>query len=453
MSQTVTSTTSVPTGSQTLTGTATTAAAATAGGGAGGTGAGSTALLSNPPPALSALSAGQVIRAVSAGPAADGATIVETRFGKFALQLNGAPAKGTVLQFEITKSGNPTELTLIQNGKAKGAATSVGASPSRAPTVTVRAIPVDGAARAAPPFQAQIVNTSGAGASGPGVAGLVTGKILSSPPGGPTLIQTSTGQLSVAGFGNGTPGTELTLRPILPATTGAPRGITPAQAPSLTSFGSAWTALEDVHAILTAHDIRTGPPTLPSAIPATGPQLATGLTFFLSALFHGSLQEWLGRDAMRVLETGDNKDLLRRLGEDFRQMARPVGEPVSGEWRMVMLPLLDDRTLHQIRFYFREDEDADAETESPPGTRFVVETNLSRLGALQLDGLVRPARFDLMVRTHAPWPAQIQADISTLFTAANQEFSAQGQIEFQVQNPFAIRPDLSEAENASGVYA
>lgn len=454
MSQTVSSTTSVPQNSPAYSGSATPAAAATAGGGAGGAGAGSTTLLSNPPPALSALSTGQVIRAVSTGQAADGTTLVETRFGKFNLQLAGAPPRGAVLQLQITKSGNPTELTLIQNGKGKATATPVGTSSSNVQTATVRAVPVDGVARSAPAFQAQIVGTLAAGGTnGPGAAGLIAGKILTSPPGGPTIIQTASGQLSVSGFGNGTPGAELTLRPISPQASGVPQGSAPGQAASLTSLGSAWTALEDAHAVLTAHDIRTGPPTLPTAIPATGPQLATGLAFFLNALFHGSMQEWLGRDAMRILEAGDNKELLRRLGEDFRQMARPAGEPVSSEWRMVMLPLLDDRTLHQIRFYFRQDDDSANDPNAEPGTRFVVEANLSRLGPLQLDGLVRPSRFDLMVRTHTAWPERVRADVSALFEAANQEFSAQGKIAFQIQNPFAIQPDMAQAESGSGVYA
>lgn len=443
MSQTVTSTTPVPATSTSYSG----PAASTAGSGAGGTGAGTTSFLSNPPPALSALSTGQMIRGVTSGQNADGTTLIETRFGKIALQIANAPARGAILQLQITQSGNPTGLAVVQTGKGIPAVNTT--SQPQSDLVTVRPVPVDGAARNVSPIQARIVN-------GPIPAppnGLITGKVLSSPPGGPTTIQTSSGQLSISGTGNRVSGSEIALRAIQPENTPVLRGANAGKTPSLTTLGSAWTALEDVHATLTAHDIRTGPPILPTAIPTTGPQLATGLVFFLNALFHGSMQEWIGRDAMRVLETSDNKDLLRRLGEDFRQMARPAGEPVSGEWRMVMLPLLDDRTLHQIRFYFRQDNDAEVDPDTPPGTRFVVEANLSQLGPLQLDGLVRPARFDLMVRTQVAWPEQIRTDISALFEAANQEFSAQGKINFQVQNPFGIRPDMTQTDDAAGVYA
>ena len=175
------------------------------------------------------------------------------------------------------------------------------------------------------------------------------------------------------------------------------------------------------------------------------------MAFFLNALFHGSMQEWLGRDAIRMLQDGDRSDLLKRLGDDFAQMSRLANEPTNGDWRMVMLPLLDDRTLQQIRLYFREHGEAEDTEDENTGTRFVIEASLSRLGAIQLDGFVRPARFDLMVRTHQELPEQMRTDIAGLFDAANREFSAQGQIDFQIQNPFGIQPE--NTDTAAGVYA
>ena len=36
--------------------------------------------------------------------------------------------------------------------------------------------------------------------------------------------------------------------------------------------------------------------------------------------------------------------------------------------------------------------------------RFLIDLTLSRIGELQLDGLIRPRRFDLILRTHMPLP-------------------------------------------------
>lgn len=455
MSQAVTATPAVSTTSAQYNG----ASASAGGAGAGGTGSGTTVLVPDPPPALSALSKGQVVRGVVGQSTGDGQVLLETRYGRIPVLLADAPPRGTVLQFQITQSGNPTELTLIDGRKgppksASGAfTTQAGAQARVGDTVTVRPVAADGAGRTPPSFQAQIVQIESARtAAAPGTsnAALLTGKVLSSPPGGPTLVQTATGQVSLPAVGNLQTGAQVSLRPAQtqqPTTPGGPQ-TGPQQ---LTTPGAAWTALQDAHKLLVAANVGTTTPIPTSTIPTTGPQLATGMAFFLNALFHGSLPEWLGRDAIRMLQESDKQDLLKRLGDDFSQMSRLANEPTSGEWRMVMLPLLDDRTLQQIRLYFREHGATDDDSTDSPGTRFVIEASLSQLGAIQLDGFVRPARFDLMVRTHEELPERMRIDIGALFDAANREFSSKGDIDFQIQNPFGVKAD--DADTAAGVYA
>ena len=65
----------------------------------------------------------------------------------------------------------------------------------------------------------------------------------------------------------------------------------------------------------------------------------------------------------------------------------------------------------------RRDEDGEEgeEGEVEGATRFVVELELSRLGPLQLDGLVRQSRFDLIVRTTSPLAAEMRRDILGIF--------------------------------------
>lgn len=54
-----------------------------------------------------------MLRAVAIGRTADGQVLVETRFGQLALDLSINPVRGTVLQFQISRAGIATELTLI----------------------------------------------------------------------------------------------------------------------------------------------------------------------------------------------------------------------------------------------------------------------------------------------------------------------------------------------------
>lgn len=435
------------------------ATTASAGGaGTGGAGSGSTILLPDPPPALSALSNGQMIRAVAIGRTAEGQILVETRFGQLALDLDANPVRGTVLQLQISRAGVPTELTLIHanTGRDRAAASGPNTQASTAfirtgDIVQIRSVPADGEGNRAPTITARIILLSSAKPNAAALPqGAVIARILSSSPAGPTLIQTAAGTMSLPTVGNLKPGMHLVFEPA--GNTAVPPAVVSAS-PSLTMLGGAWTALEDAHAILAAPEINPAGIAATTAIPTTGPNLTTGMVFLLNALFHGNFQEWLGRDALRTLENSEKSSLLGRLSDDFGKLSRIAAEPVNGEWRVAMLPLVHDRILEQIRFYLRQNDPDTNDEVDPPGTRFVVEASLSRLGAIQLDGLVRPGRFDLIVRSHTSLSPTIQSDVSALFDAANAEFSAVGQIGFQVQNPFAVAPLDDVDEPAAGVFA
>ena len=62
------------------------------------------------------------------------------------------------------------------------------------------------------------------------------------------------------------------------------------------------------------------------------------------------------------------------------------------------------------------DEDANgADGHGARANRFLIDLTLSRIGELQLDGLVRPRRFDLILRTHMPLPPEMRQEIGKLF--------------------------------------
>jgi len=74
-----------------------------------------------------------------------------------------------------------------------------------------------------------------------------------------------------------------------------------------------------------------------------------------------------------------------------------------------------------------DDEDA----ADDQGTRFVVEFSLSRLGDMQLDGLIKHKRFDLILRSTQDLSAAVRDHITTLFTQANEITGFVGGVQFQ----------------------
>ena len=125
--------------------------------------------------------------------------IVDTRFGKLTLRLNTVPAQGASLQLQIVKSGVPLDLRVVpaEAASTNPASAAKGSEPARlaiGETVFGRFAPTAGGSTATPAglpaggFHAKIVafHTASPAAGTAGNEAVVTGRIVSSPPGGPT---------------------------------------------------------------------------------------------------------------------------------------------------------------------------------------------------------------------------------------------------------------------------
>ncbi|HVY13424.1 MAG TPA: hypothetical protein VHB73_07670, partial [Alphaproteobacteria bacterium] len=131
---------------------------------------------------------------------------------------------------------------------------------------------------------------------------------------------------------------------------------------------------------------------------AQSSQMPGALLFLFTALGKDASQ-WLGDDLPRILKDLGKEQLLHEIQEQWRaQMNQDVDGP-GGEWRGTSIPVFDHEKMQLLRFYIYD----------PPGERgkkggkrnadlarrFLIDIDLSRLGPLQLDGLVHRKRLDL----------------------------------------------------------
>ncbi|NKB48422.1 MAG: hypothetical protein GKS02_03545 [Alphaproteobacteria bacterium] len=420
-----------------------------------------------PPPALLTLTNGELFRGLVVNGAADGKTIIDTRFGQLTLQLSNPPANGSTLQLQIVKSGTPLDLRLVSTeapnaGQAPAAKSASSGALTVGETVVGRYAPSANSAAAASPggltaggFHARVVAihaTPPAATAATANEAVVTGRIVASQTGGPTVIETAAGRIALPTTGGALTGRFVTLQIVAEPGTVLPTNPSTAYQRSLMSLSHNWTALADVIDAATTSNPQVAAQFSATAIPNTGVTLTSGIALFLAILTRGQLPEWLGPDVVRLMESTNRQPLLNQLSDDFNQIVRLAGEPTNSDWRVAMLPLLHDGSLQQIRLYLRERYGGE-EDDKKLGTRFVIEASLSHLGDIQLDGLVRAARFDLMVRTQAPLPRAMRSEIAELFAQANEEFGVQGRINFQVQERFPVDPVDELSEHAVGVYA
>lgn len=282
-----------------------------------------------------------------------------------------------------------------------------------------------------------------------GTPPLTAGVVVAETPAGHPVIDTPAGRLVLAAKAALPAGTVLLIElpPSLPAATPAPGGA-PDQAMLALSRG--WPALAQALAALTG----AGEPeaaALAARLPQAGPRLAAGLVTLMNQLAAGDIGEWLGPALREALERVGRRELVDRLRSEFQQLSRLAGEPAGGDWRVMFLPLQHGQDLHQVNLYLRGKRRGSDGRELDSGTRFVVEVDMTRLGPMQLDGLVHGRRFDLMLRTRVPLAASMRRDIEAIFEDARAIGGYSGTIGFQVAGSFPVAPlDQAKRRSAAG---
>lgn len=227
---------------------------------------------------------------------------------------------------------------------------------------------------------------------------------------------------------------------ILPAPGGSTvTGPAPSLAPALPPLqallgGARWPVLTEM-----LQSLQQSAPDLAQALaralpsPANPRAMPPAALLFLAAAKAGDLSLWLGDKKIETLQRLGRSPLLGRLTGDGQQMARLAAEPLpSSDWRAVPLPMFWDQEIQKITLYFkRDDESAGRENNEGEQTRFIFDLSLTRMGDVQIDGLMRGARLDLIVRTQNPFSAPMQAHMKQLYRGAIEDVSLTGDLSFQ----------------------
>ena len=224
------------------------------------------------------------------------------------------------------------------------------------------------------------------------------------------------------------------------------------------SAGRGWPALEEALTVLSKADGLSAeapqgtsaapalPPALENIIPHNGPQLAQALIAAVAAIKTGDIRALLGDHALRALDMAGRHDLVTRLGNDFQQLSSVIPDPAGGDWRSLVIPVHDGNAMQYVRFYLRRNRKQANDGHDPDGmTRFLVNVDLTRIGAMQLDGLVKPKKFDLIVRTREALDNGMRRDIAKIFDDSLAATGQSGGVSFQASRPFAQLPQDSKS--------
>jgi len=198
---------------------------------------------------------------------------------------------------------------------------------------------------------------------------------------------------------------------------------------------------------------KANPPANSNPLPATGTNFVSRSFTLLQSFFSGSatVEKMLGDATTNQLKNEGKTDLLQK----FTAELKTVVDTASGNaqathntsWQALILPFMYEENLQQARIYVKREnseKNNNTETKRSSGTRFVLEVNLSEMGGVQMDGLVKrlPSQtiFDLVVRTNTPLNSAEQNDISTIYHSVAQQTGFAGNISFETAKDFTLKP-------------
>jgi len=172
-------------------------------------------------------------------------------------------------------------------------------------------------------------------------------------------------------------------------------------------------------------------------LPAPGRKLTAAALLFLAAARQGDLGGWLDAAAPAPAANDDHEPLKRLAGawRGFTGEADAARDSGDG-WRPWLIPLFDGVGLRPLLFQLRRHPSRSAGGVAE--TRFLLDLDLSALGALQLDGLIRARRFDLILRGAGRLDAQMRRELASLFHDSLGAVGYAGVLSFQEDRSAAV---------------
>src|SRR5690606_10470765 len=204
------------------------------------------------------------------------------------------------------------------------------------------------------------------------------------------------------------------------------------------SFGVSWPALEQLfEEVLFNHAAPAESAALMrQTIPApVAQQLPAAALLFLSILRPGKPGQWLGEALQAKGISADKMALINQLSRDMQAIKNALTDPVPMDsWRPLPMPLqVGDHVVRLQWFYRHQDDETDDPDTKPIGrkTRFVLDVPKTRLGDIQIDGLVQIKKLDVILRTESGMPSYMEKAIRERYNGALDLNGFSGGIHFQ----------------------
>lgn len=220
-----------------------------------------------------------------------------------------------------------------------------------------------------------------------------------------------------------------------------------------------WQSLSQIIAVLPPLNDSSITQSLNNRIPGVqNPgQMTSAMVFFLAAMgAKNPARIWLGPKITQQLEKAGQGKLLTMLDNDMQRIFRLGTETPINEWRPALIPLQVGNDISAIPLLVRQLSDDDPDGKNTAGeddddsknnaTRFIVEIDLTQFGQLQVDGLLKAKKLNIIIRSKIILPPEMKKHMTTLFTTALEVSGYHGDLQFRdnARPPLSVREMLNQ---------
>ena len=228
----------------------------------------------------------------------------------------------------------------------------------------------------------------------------------------------------------------------------------------LSELASTWQTLDDIINVVGSNNAPAATDLL-SHLPQLGEDFISSTSAFISAMAQGNLRKLLGDDAVDSLKENGRLDLLDKLGGEVSELNNAFAPTQQADqqpaWQTLFLPFVYQEELQQARLYIKREppKKGGKNAKSSHDMRFVMEVDLSELGPMQMDGLLRSKEktmsFDLIIRSRNVFSPEDKTEINNIYNSASELTGFKGSLSFHVTYNFPVKPLDEILANASRV--
>jgi len=165
--------------------------------------------------------------------------------------------------------------------------------------------------------------------------------------------------------------------------------------------------------------------------PSNPASIAPTAFLFAAAVGAGDLQNWIGDKKLDMLQKLGKDSLIGKLSTELSGLVRTAAEASGPDWRSFPVPMLWQNEISKVMLHVRQEQEHQTSDEKGGGTRFIFDLALTRMGNVQLDGMLRDKRLDVIVRTQNAISYPMQEAMKIAYADALNGTDIFGEITFQ----------------------